>query len=241
MDTKIASKAVALRLKKVIPKLIQCDQTAYVNSRYIGEANRLISDMLEYTAENEIEEILFSADSEKAFDPIEHTFIFATLQSFEFGSEFTQWVKTFLYKSESCVMNNGSSTGYFYLVRGTHQGDPISAYLFILALEILFIQIRNNHQIKGIMIDGYEIKLCAYADDGNFLTTNVQSLNLIFNTCETFEHFSSLKLNLEKSEACWIGSARSKADKPINCRLRELSRSSNKSLWLYLGHQRKST
>ena len=36
------------------------------------------------------------------------------------------------------------------------------------------------------MIDGHEIKLSAYADDGNFLTTDVKSLNLIFNTCETF-------------------------------------------------------
>ena len=71
-------------------------------------------------------------------------------------------------------MNNGSSIGYFYLERG--QGDPISAYLFILAPEILFIQIRDNHQIKGIIIDGHEIKLSAYADDGNFLTTNVQHL-----------------------------------------------------------------
>ena len=95
-------------------------------------------------------------------------------------------------------MNNGSSTGYFYLERG----DPISAYLFILALQVLFIQIRDNHHIKGSMIDGQEIKLSTYADDGNFLTTIVQSLNLIFNTCETFEQFSSLKLNLEKSEAC---------------------------------------
>ena len=42
VDTKIASKAIALRLKKVIPKLIQCDQTAYVNNHYTGEANRLI-------------------------------------------------------------------------------------------------------------------------------------------------------------------------------------------------------
>ena len=186
VDTKIASKAIALRLKKVILKLIQCDQTAYVNNRYIGEANRLISDMLEYTAENETEAILFSADFEKALDSMEHTFIFVTLKSFGFGPDFIQWVKTFLYKAESCVMNNGSSTGYFYLERGTRQGDPISAYLFILALKILFIQIWDNHRIKGIMIDGQEIKLSAYADDGNFLTTNVQSLNLIFNTCETF-------------------------------------------------------
>ena len=76
VDTKIASRAIALRLKKVIPKLIQCNQTAYVNNRYIGEANRLISDMLEYIAANEIEAILLSADFEKAFDSIEHTFIF---------------------------------------------------------------------------------------------------------------------------------------------------------------------
>ena len=130
-------------------------------------------------------------------------------------------------------MNNGSSTGYFYLGRGTRQGDPISAYLFILALEILFIQIRDNNHIKGIMIDGQEIKLSAYADDGNFLITNVQSLNLIFNTCETFEHFSSLKLNLEKSEACWIGSARGKADKPTNCRWINLNTDKIRTLGVY--------
>ena len=130
-------------------------------------------------------------------------------------------------------MDNGSSTGYFYLERGTRQGDPISAYLFIPALEILFIQIRDDHHIKGIMIDGQEIKLSAYADDGNLLTTNVQSLNLIFNTCETFEQFSSLKLNLEKSEACRIGSARGKADKPINCRWINLNTDKIKTLGLY--------
>ena len=233
VDTEIASKAIAFRLKKVIPKLIQCDQTAYVNNRYIGETNHLISDMLEYTAENKTEAIFFSADFEKAFDSIKHTFIFATLHSFGFGPDIIQWVKTFLYKAESCVINNGSSTGYFYLERGTRQGDPIAAYLFILALEILFIQIRDNHHIKGIMIDGQEIKLSAYADDGNFLTTNVQSLNLIFNTCETFEQFSFLKLNLEKSEACWISSARGNADKPINCRWNDLNADKIRTLGVY--------
>ena len=94
VDTKIASKTIALRLKKVIPKLIECDQTTYVNNRYIGEANRLINDMLA---------ILFSADFEKAFDSIEHTFIFVTLQTFGFGPDFIQWVKTFLYKAERAV------------------------------------------------------------------------------------------------------------------------------------------
>ena len=48
-----------------------------------------------------------------------------------------------------------------------------------------------------------------------FLRTH--SLNLIFQTCYTFEQFSSLKINLEKSEACCIGSARGKQGKPVDC------------------------
>ena len=36
------------------------------------------------------------------------------------------------YNVESCVLNNGYSTGYFKLERGTRQGDPIAAYLFII-------------------------------------------------------------------------------------------------------------
>ena len=98
-----------------------------------------------------------------------HTFIFAALQSFGFGPDFIQWVKTFLYKAESCVMNNGSSTGYFYLERGSRQGDPISTYPFILAIKILLIRTRDNHHIKGIMIDGQEIKLSHMQLMGNFI------------------------------------------------------------------------
>ena len=32
------------------------------------------------------------------------------------------------------------------------QGDPISAYLFIIALETVFIMIKSNQNIKGINI-----------------------------------------------------------------------------------------
>ena len=115
VDTKIASKAIATRLKMVIQKLIHHNQTAYVGNHYIGEASHLVSDILEFTAESEMEAILFSADFEKAFDSIEHPFLFAPLKSYGFGTNFIQWVKTFLCKAESCVMNNGLSTGIFLL------------------------------------------------------------------------------------------------------------------------------
>ena len=133
-------------MQKVLASIINYDQTAYVWGRYIGESIRLVSDLLDFTEENSIGGILFSADFEKAFDSIEHLFLLAVLKSFGFGPQFIDWVRTIFKSAESCVMNNGHSTGYFPLERGTRQGDPLSAYLFILCVETLFIQIRENEE-----------------------------------------------------------------------------------------------
>ena len=112
VDAKIASKAIALRIKKVIGNLVHCDQTAYEYKRNIGESVRLINDIMEYMDENDLEAILFSADFEKAFDSIEYSFIISILRAFGFDPDFIQWVKTFFKNVERCVMNNGRSTGY---------------------------------------------------------------------------------------------------------------------------------
>ena len=176
VDAKIASKALAFRIRKVITNLIHTDQTASVKGRYIGESVRLISDILEYTENKGIEAILFSADFEKAFDSIDHTFLFSVLKSYGFGPDFIQLVKTFFNNAESCVMNNGHSTDYFPLKRGTRQGDPLSAYLFIVALEVMLFQVRSNEQIEGIKINDFEVKLAAYADDTYFFTLDIRSL-----------------------------------------------------------------
>ena len=45
---------------------------------------------------------------------------------------------------ESCIINGGNTTKYFKLQKGARQGDPISAYLFILCLENVFILIKTN-------------------------------------------------------------------------------------------------
>ena len=49
VDYKIVTKAIAKRLEKVLPSIINPYQTGYVKGRYIGENVRLIQDIIEHT------------------------------------------------------------------------------------------------------------------------------------------------------------------------------------------------
>ena len=134
VDSKIISKALSEKLKEVLPDLISSQQTAYVKNRHIGETGRLISDLIEITEIRNIEGFLVTMDIEKAFDSLDHNFLISTLEKYGFGQNFISWVKILLNNQESYVINGGKTTKYFMLSRGACQGDPISAFLFILAL-----------------------------------------------------------------------------------------------------------
>ena len=99
VDVKVASKALTERMKKVIHSIIHCDQTAYVKGRYSGESVRLIVDLLTYADLGNLDGIMFAADIEKAFDSVEHNFVFATLKKVGFGDSFIEWVRTFFNSS----------------------------------------------------------------------------------------------------------------------------------------------
>ena len=80
------------------------------------------------------------------------------MKKFGFGDDFIQWIKTFLFDASGCVMNNNFSMGYFKIDRETRQGDPLSAYIFILCLEIFFIQVRSDTSIRGFKYNGVVIR-----------------------------------------------------------------------------------
>ena len=214
VDIKIASEALAMSLKKVISKLIAYDQTAYVQGRYIGESIRVIQDLIDFADLEEQEGLIFSSDFEKAFNSVDHNFLFSVLTKFGFGLGFIRCVKTLLCRSESCIMNNGC---YFPLHRGTRQRDPLFPYLFILVLEILLKQVISDTDILGFTIEDISLKLSAYANDAYYFLKDIASLQVLFQLFSNFEEFSSLKVNLDKCEACWIGASKFNTDTPLGC------------------------
>ena len=134
VDLKIISKIFASRLKTVLPSIVFLEQAAYIEKRFIGESGRLISDILSVTNNLKKKSSLVTMDIEKAFDSLDHSFLMSVFKKFGFGENFIDWIKIVLYKQEWSVLNGGFTTKYFNIKKGARQGDPLSTYLFSLAL-----------------------------------------------------------------------------------------------------------
>ena len=107
VDYKILTKVVANRIEKILPLLINPDQTGYVKSRYIGENVRLINDIINYTDRLNQKGIALFLDFKKAFDSIEWSYLSETLRLFNFGPDIQNWIKGFYRNVTSYVLNNG--------------------------------------------------------------------------------------------------------------------------------------
>ncbi len=78
--------------------------------------------------------------------------------------------------TQSTVINNDHISEFFPLERGVRQGCPLSAYLFILALEMFANKIRADKNVKGIIINNIEVKISLLADDVTGILVDTNSL-----------------------------------------------------------------
>ena len=171
VDTKIISKTFAAKLKPILPSIISSNQTAYEESRCIGESGRLISDIIEVCGKENIPGFLVFMDLEKAFDSLDHDSLLCALKVVGFGYSFINWIKILLNDQQSCVINGGY---------------PISAYFFIIALEVLFVLIKNKVDMKGIDLFDHAFLFPAYADDSTFFLKDISSVKILVETLNNF-------------------------------------------------------
>ena len=152
VDLKILSHVLAQRLKPLLPKLINEDQTGYIKNRFIGFNLRQIQDVIDYADSYSVEGAIIFVDFTKAFDSLEWDFMFKVLRYFGFNDSFISWVETLYNDIQTCVINNGWISEVFKNKRGIRQGCPLSALLFVLSVEIMALRLRGNKDIKGIQV-----------------------------------------------------------------------------------------
>ena len=108
-DIKIITKVLADRLKLVLPKIIHSTQTA-VYGRKIDQNIHLIRDLIDLANKEDEPAAFIFLDQEKAFDRVNHEFLFKTMQSFGIGPNFINWIKT-IYSNATSILN---INGFFF-------------------------------------------------------------------------------------------------------------------------------
>jgi len=128
IDYKIAAKVIANRLKKVLNTLINKEHSGFLKGRYIGENVRTLVEIIEHVEDNEQSGLLFFSYFLKAFDSLNHRYLFKCLYYFNLGNSFINWIKLLYALPQSCVTNNGFFSSYFKISKGDRQGCPLSLY-----------------------------------------------------------------------------------------------------------------
>ena len=233
------SKAISNKLKTALPTLISSQQIAFVKNRFIGESGRLISSIIEISGCFNITGFLVTMDIEKAFDSLDHRFLISVLKKFGFWKNFITWIEILLKDQQLCVINGGTTIQYFNLERDARQGDPVSVYLFILMLEILFLFIQKHPEIKGIEIFEHCFFYTAYADETTFFLKDAQSIENLVEILNTFSLFPGLKPYLTKWEIARIRARKGVQVTVCGMRCIDLCNEAFKNFGTYFSYSRK--
>ena len=152
VDYKILFKPLALRMKTVMPSIINEDQTGFMQQRRISTNIHKVFEVIQYTQKHDKPGLIMSIDFEKCFDCMEYNVITGSLRYFSVGEKFIEMAKVLLNDFQLCTQNNGEISEWFDPSRATKQGCPISSYLFLCCSEVKARLLRAHPHIKGIEI-----------------------------------------------------------------------------------------
>ena len=149
VDYKILSRLLENRLSTVIAEIVHPDQTCSIKGRSIADNLHLLRNVVDYV-EQKCDSVAFVClDQEKAFDRVNHKFLFKALHKYGFGQDFIQWIELLYTDISSSVLVNGYVSDKFPVSRSVRQGCSLSPLLYVLVLEPFAIKVRNDKLIQG--------------------------------------------------------------------------------------------
>lgn len=207
---KIASKVLANRLKKVLPKIILQEQSAFIPGRLITDNIIAAYECLHFMKRNKAKKHRHCAlklDMRKAYDRVEWAYLEAVMLKLGFAPSWVGLVMRMVSSVTFSVLFNGTPSESFKPSRGIRQGDPISPYLFLLAAESLSCLLKSRSLLQSSYLQGLKMASSApavnhllFADDSLlFVRASVEGAGEVADILDSYCQASGQRINLDKS------------------------------------------
>lgn len=190
----------------MITDLVHKSQAGFIPGRSITEQTKLIRMMIHYAEVAEENGMIVALDQEKAYDKIDHGYLWRTLETFGIPPSFINTVKTLYENAETKIMINGVLSAPWKVTRGVRQGDPLSCLLFDLAIEPLAASLRES-DLVGFKIPGHNEKLIVtlFADDTTTFLSADDDLHKLEEILNEWCIAARAKFNTAKMEIIPLG------------------------------------
>jgi Reverse transcriptase (RNA-dependent DNA polymerase) len=138
-DYKLLTKALTIQLTEIISPLIHKDQAGFIPGWSIFDHIRTLKVMTKYLEMMKENGAIIALDQEKAYDKINHSYLWKTLEAFNLPTCFQNTVK-YLYQNTSTVVaiNGTFSKLYHCHQRCTTRGPPV------------MLPIQPSHRTNGM-------------------------------------------------------------------------------------------
>lgn len=141
----------------------------------------------------------------KTYDSVNWEFLLQCLCSFGFPVKFISCIRECISTPKFSIALNGTLVGYFEGRKGPRQGDPISPYLFVIAMEV-FSRLIEEAALNGSEYQFHPkcgaVKLThlCFADDVLLFSEDIiQSLDNVNKILLEFAELPSLRVNPSQS------------------------------------------
>ena len=147
---KIISKVITQRLYGVIHSVISESQAGFIPGRKIGDNIILAHELVKaYARKNVSPRSMLKIDLQKAYDSVEWPYLEQVMESLGFPELFTHWVMQCVKTVNYTIVVNGQNTQRFDAAKGLRQGDPMSPFLFTIAMEYFSRLLKGRKDEKN--------------------------------------------------------------------------------------------
>ena len=152
VDYKILAKLTTDRIKSVLTRVIGNEQQGFIMGGDITGNFILVKEIIEYCKEEQVEAYMILMDFQKAYDRVDQETMDQTMREMNFLQTIMDLITLLYTDAEALVVINDRLGRKFKTHGGVRQGCPLSPYLFILVLELMAIEMRDDDTIQGVKI-----------------------------------------------------------------------------------------